>query len=134
MRTRHDRETAYTPDRAVHHRQASESETSLTGLRSTDKPDRTLKHRHNIDILENLRHSRIDTGDDNRVSKEEFCAENVKAAVEKWTGETLEDMEAEFDNIDENGGGQILFGEFVKWALDRNLDIEDDVDEAVSPE
>ena len=94
----------------------------------------TLKHRHNIDILKNLRNSRIDTGDDNRVSKEEFCAENIKAAVEKWTGETLEDMEAEFDSIDENGGGQILFGEFVKWALDKNLDIEDDVDEAVAPE
>ena len=93
-----------------------------------------LKHRHNIVIFTNLIDCRIDTGDDNRVSKEEFCAENVKAAVEKWIGETLEDMEAEFDNIDENGGGQILFGEFVKWALDRNLDIEDDVDEAVSPE
>ena len=93
-----------------------------------------LKYQHNIDIFTNLFASRIDTGDDNRVSKEEFCAENVKASVEKWTGETLEDMEAEFDSIDENGGGQILFGEFVKWALDKNLDIEDDVDEAVAPE
>jgi hypothetical protein len=43
-------------------------------------------------------------------------------------------MEAEFDGIDENGGGQILFGGFVKWALDKNLDIEDDVDEAVATE
>ena len=73
--------------------------------------------------------SRIDTGDDNRVSKEEFCADSVKATIEKWTGGEIEDMEAEFDKIDENGGGQILFGEFVKWALDKNLDIEDDVDE-----
>ena len=96
--------------------------------------DIILKQRHNIDIFTNLLDSRIDTGDDNRVSKEEFCAENVKAAVEKWIGETLEDMEAEFDSIDENGGGQILFREFVKWALDKNLDIEDDVDEAVAPE
>ena len=85
-------------------------------------------------LYKNLFATRIDTGDDNRVSKEEFCAENIKASVEKWTGESLEDMEAEFDNIDENGGGQILFGEFVKWALDKNLDIEDDVDEAVAPE
>ena len=54
--------------------------------------------------------------------------------MEKWTGETLEDMEVEFENIDENGGGQVLFGEFVKWALDKNLDIEDDVDETDSAE
>ena len=43
-------------------------------------------------------------------------------------------MEAEFDEIDENGGGQILFAEFVKWALDKNLDIEDDIDEAEATE
>ena len=49
---------------------------------------------------------RIDTGDDNRVSKEEFCADNIKAAVEKWVG-TIEDMEAEFGKIDANGGGQV---------------------------
>lgn len=73
--------------------------------------------------------ARIDTGDDNRVSKEEFCADNIKSTVEKWTGGSIEDMEAEFEKIDENGGGQVLFGEFVKWALDKNLDIEDDVDE-----
>merc|ERR1712018_268109 len=33
--------------------------------------------------------ARIDTGD-NRVSKEEFCAYNVKATIEKWTGEGIE--------------------------------------------
>ena len=78
------------------------------------------------DILESFR---IDTGDDNRISKEEFCADGIKTAVEKWTGDSIEDMEAEFDKIDENGGGQVLFAEFVKWALDKNLDIEDDIDE-----
>merc|ERR1712062_419977 len=46
--------------------------------------------------------ARIDTGDDNRVSKEEFCADNIKSTIEKWTGGELEDMEAEFDKIDEN--------------------------------
>ena len=71
--------------------------------------------------------SRIDTGDDNRVSKEEFTSSSVKAAVEKWVGE-IEDMDAEFDKIDANGGGQILFNEFVDWALEKNLDIEDDVE------
>ena len=40
-------------------------------------------------------------------------------------------MEAEFEKIDKNGGGQILFSEFVDWALERNLDIEDDVDEDI---
>ena len=28
-----------------------------------------------------------------------------------------------------NGGGQILFSEFVDWALEKNLDLEDDIDE-----
>ena len=27
-----------------------------------------------------------------------------------------------------DGKGQILFGEFVTWALEKNLDIEDDID------
>ena len=35
---------------------------------------------------------------------------------------------AEFDSIDKNGGGQILFNEFVDWALSKNLDLEDDED------
>jgi len=76
--------------------------------------------------------ARIDTGDDNRVSKEEFCADNIKAAVEKWVG-TIEDMEAEFGKIDANGGGQILFTEFVDWALEKNLDIEDDTEPEAAP-
>eukprot|EP00095_Tigriopus_kingsejongensis_P009679 maker-scaffold84_size396325-snap-gene-1.14 protein:Tk09679 transcript:maker-scaffold84_size396325-snap-gene-1.14-mRNA-1 annotation:"flagellar calcium-binding protein" len=71
--------------------------------------------------------ARIDTGDDNRISKEEFCDDKIKASIEKWVGE-VEDMGAEFDKIDVNGGGQILFNEFVDWALAKNLDLEDDVD------
>ena len=35
---------------------------------------------------------------------------------------------AEFESIDKNGGGQILFAEFVDWALSKNLDLEDDED------
>merc|ERR1712079_646456 len=42
----------------------------------------------------------------------------------------FEDFEAEFEKIDENKGGQILFKEFISWAVGKNLDIEDDVDEA----
>jgi len=74
--------------------------------------------------------SRMDTGDDSRVSKEEFCSDASKAAVAKWVKEPVEDFEAEFEKIDENKGGQILFKEFVKWALEKNLDLEDDIDEA----
>jgi len=71
---------------------------------------------------------RIDTGDDNRVSREEFTSDTIKETIERWVG-PVEDMSEEFDKIDKNGGGQILFSEFVDWALMKNLDIEDDVDE-----
>ena len=37
-------------------------------------------------------------------------------------------MVAEFDIIDKNGGGQILFSEFVDWAIEKDLDIEDDIE------
>ena len=37
-------------------------------------------------------------------------------------------MVEEFHQIDVNKGGYILFGEFIEWALLKNLDIEDDVD------
>ena len=32
-----------------------------------------------------------------------------RPTIEKWTGEEYDDMEAEFDNIDTNEGGMILF-------------------------
>lgn len=70
---------------------------------------------------------RVDTGDDGRISKEEFTTPQVKEAIEKWVG-PIDDLEAEFDAIDTNGGGQILFNEFVDWATAKNLDIEEDDD------
>ena len=48
----------------------------------------------------------------------------------KWVG-PLGDMEKEFEEIDSNQGGFILFSEFIAWASEKNLDIEDDVDELV---
>ena len=45
----------------------------------------------------------------------------------QWVG-PIEDTDAEFDAIDTNGGGQILFNEFIDWALAKHLDIEDDVE------
>jgi len=71
---------------------------------------------------------RLDSGQDGRVSKEEFLSDNLRATLEIWVG-PIDDMEAEFARIDKNGGGQILFSEFVDWALEKNLDIEDDIDE-----
>ena len=41
---------------------------------------------------------RIDTGDDNKISKEEFTADSVKPTIEKWVG-SIEDWEAEFDKV-----------------------------------
>ena len=37
-------------------------------------------------------------------------------------------MKAEFKKIDSNNGGYILFSEFIEWAVDRNLDLDDDID------
>ena len=40
------------------------------------------------------------------------------------------DIEGEFNSIDKNGGGMILFDEFCEWAIKKNLDLEDDVEHA----
>jgi len=37
-------------------------------------------------------------------------------------------MVAEFESIDTNEGGMILFKEFCTWAFSKNFDIEDDID------
>ena len=51
----------------------------------------------------------------------------VKPAIFWWVG-PLGDMEDEFRKIDTNKGGQILFSEFIEWALVKNLDLDDDID------
>eukprot|EP00088_Acartia_fossae_P000032 TRINITY_DN10009_c0_g1_i1.p1 TRINITY_DN10009_c0_g1~~TRINITY_DN10009_c0_g1_i1.p1 ORF type:complete len:243 (-),score=68.67 TRINITY_DN10009_c0_g1_i1:75-773(-) len=63
----------------------------------------------------------IDEGDDRKINKEEFA--NSKDAIERWVG-VIEDMDAEFDSIDVNEGGEILFSEFVEWAMAKDLNIE----------
>ena len=45
--------------------------------------------------------------------------------ITKWVG-PIEDPQAEFNKIDKNGGGQVLFGEFCDWAIKKNLDLESD--------
>ena len=68
--------------------------------------------------------ARISTDDDRRIDLEEFVA--AKDMIELWTGKTLDDPEATFNEIDKNGGGKILFDEFVDWASKVELDLEDD--------
>ena len=40
------------------------------------------------------------------MSKEEFTSDKIKASLEKWVG-PIEDLEAEFESIDTNSGGQV---------------------------
>ena len=45
----------------------------------------------------------------------------------QWVG-PISDINAEFDLINKDGGDEILFTEFIDWALEKDLDIEDDDD------
>eukprot|EP00033_Pygsuia_biforma_P000154 GCRY01000198.1.p1 GENE.GCRY01000198.1~~GCRY01000198.1.p1 ORF type:complete len:204 (+),score=44.82 GCRY01000198.1:77-613(+) len=67
----------------------------------------------------------VDTGDDRRVDLEEF--KNAVPKMAEW-GVEIADPEAEFAEVDTNGGGQILFHEFADWAIKKSLDLEDDDD------
>ena len=75
--------------------------------------------------------ARIDTGDDRRIDRNEF-----RAAVKNdhIFNVPVKDPDAEFKKIDKNRGGQILFEEFVDWAFERKLDLEDDDDYDVIPD
>ena len=53
--------------------------------------------------------NKIDVEGDSRISKEEFCSEEIVELLGKWTGGEIEDIDAEFDAIDTNQGGMILF-------------------------
>jgi Ca2+-binding EF-hand superfamily protein len=65
----------------------------------------------------------IDTDGDRRINLAEFTS--AKELIEKWVG-PIPDAEATFQEIDANGGGQILFDEFCEWSLAKNLDLDDD--------
>merc|ERR1712142_408876 len=67
---------------------------------------------------------RVDENSDKRISLDEFKSAQDK--IESWVGKI--DAEVEFSKIDSNGGGFILFDEFCKWAIKKNLDLEDDGD------
>lgn len=66
----------------------------------------------------------LDTDGDKKLSLKEFKAGEGK--VETWVGKL--DAEEEFKSMDSNTGGSVLFDEFSKWAIKKNLDLEDDDD------
>ncbi|XP_065897320.1 flagellar calcium-binding protein TB-17-like isoform X1 [Dysidea avara] len=68
--------------------------------------------------------NRVDVDHDKRISLVEFM-ENSKM-IEGWVKMPVN--EATFNEIDTNKGGHILFDEFAKWAIKKELDLEDDVD------
>lgn len=68
---------------------------------------------------------RIDSGDDRRINFDEF--KSAIPLMETW-GVKIDDAEATFQEVDKNGGGQILFDEFSDWAIKKGLDLEDDDD------
>merc|ERR1711879_783838 len=68
----------------------------------------------------------LDTGDDNRIDKNEFVA--GVHHLKNW-GVEIEDPEAEFKNVDRDGGGRVLFDEFCHWALSKGLDYDQDMDD-----
>jgi len=69
--------------------------------------------------------SRVDDDGDKRITLVEFT--DAQEQMEVWVGKI--DPEASFKEIDTNGGGYILFDEFCKWAISKNLDLEDDDDD-----
>ena len=68
---------------------------------------------------------RLDSSGDKRLGISEF--KQAVPTLAKW-GVEIADPEKSFKEIDTNGGGQVLFDEFVEWALSKNLDLEDDED------
>ena len=67
---------------------------------------------------------KIDKSKDDKVSLIEF--KYTQPEIEKQVGKI--DAEEEFCKIDTNGLGTVLFEEFIEWAIEKNLDLEDDDD------
>ena len=63
-----------------------------------------------FDVFEEL------DGDDRRISKEEFVAGVSKLFASEDATVAGVDLAKSFDNIDTNGGGQILFDEFCHFG------------------
>jgi Ca2+-binding EF-hand superfamily protein len=67
--------------------------------------------------------NRVDSNPDHKITLIEFKAAAPNFA--KW-GVKVEDAEATFKQIDANHSGAVTFSEFVKWASNKNLDLDDD--------
>lgn len=68
---------------------------------------------------------RIDTDDDKKITYKEFL--KGKDMFVKW-GIDMSDPKQLWKEADADGAGQVLFAEFVEWAISKNLDLEDDDD------
>ena len=64
---------------------------------------------------------KADAGEDQRIDLEEFVA--AAPQLEQFVG-PIANPEDEFNSMDVNGGGQILFDEFLEWAYARKGEID----------
>ena len=69
--------------------------------------------------------NRTDTDGDHKINLQEF--KNAVPIMERW-GVKIKNPVQEFKKIDTNGGGVIMFDEFCKYAIEKQLDLEDDDD------
>ena len=71
---------------------------------------------------------RIDVNIDRKIDKEEFS--NSLPELRKWGIDLADDQVAEeFEKIDTDNSGAVLFDEFIRWALEKKLDLDDDDDD-----
>ena len=68
---------------------------------------------------------RVDTSDDFKININEF--KKALPTLKKW-GVNIGDPVAEFKKLDKNGSGNLMFDEFCEFAIQKNLDLEDDDD------
>ena len=72
--------------------------------------------------------SRVDVNVDRKIDIEEF--KNSVPELRKWGIELAPDqVVAEFEAVDIDHSGAVMFEEFICWALEKKLDLEDDDDD-----
>ena len=67
-------------------------------------------------------YSKIDIDNDRTLSLNEF--KQAAEIIKKWSG-PVEDFEAAFKEIDEDGSGEIDFDEFCDWAIRKSFAASD---------